>query len=93
MEHSTWNKQNFQLQFENIPTSNTVKKYLINRGTISLNDLGNGKTERIAEGELKLNLPFLLKPLAPIGERLIHGEAEKILNGEAEVLKKKLGSV
>jgi hypothetical protein len=31
-------------------------------------------------------LPFLLRPLGPIAERLIFGEAQKLLDQEAKVL-------
>jgi hypothetical protein len=45
------------------------------------------------EGEIKLNLPFLLKPLAMIGERIIQAEGLKILDGEVAVLNKFIGEV
>ena len=48
-------------------------------------DLG-GRTERTISGELKVtNLPFLLKPLGGIAERIIYSNAENLLNEEAKV--------
>jgi hypothetical protein len=58
---------------------------LVNTGTLRLRSSGT-RTERILDGEIKLQLPFLLKPLAMIGERLIQSEGLKILDAEAPVL-------
>ena len=42
--------------------------------------------ERTIGGELKVtNLPFLLRPLGGIAERLIYSNAENLLNEEAKV--------
>lgn len=86
MEESRFDKATKTLQFDNVPTSTSIQKMLINKGTIRLHEIGPGRTERVVEGELKLVLPFLLKPLAMVAERLIHVEAVKLLDREAEVL-------
>ena len=88
VEDSTYSKSSQTFSFRNIPTSAKIEKMLINRGTITLRDLGGNRTERVVSGELKLDLPFLLKPLAVIAERVIHAEAIKLLDGEASVMKK-----
>lgn len=87
IEESTFDKQSHRLSFANVPTAQRIQRMMINKGTITLRELGPNKTERVLEGELKLDLPFLLKPLAPIGERIIHAEAVKLLDAEARVLK------
>jgi hypothetical protein len=86
MEESRFDKATKTLQFDNVPTSTSIQKMLVNKGTIRLNEIGPNRTERVVEGELKLVLPFLLKPLAMVAERLIHVEAVKLLDREAEVL-------
>jgi hypothetical protein len=64
----------------------------VNTGTLRLRP-SSGRTERTLEGEIKLQLPFLLKPLAVIGERLIHAEGLKILDAEAPVLDRYLATL
>ncbi|MBK8170460.1 MAG: DUF2505 family protein [Sandaracinaceae bacterium] len=88
VEDSTFSKSTRTFTFKNIPTSGKIDRMLINRGTITLRELGPNRTERVVAGELKLDLPFMLKPLAMIGERVIHGEAVKLLDGEAVVMNK-----
>jgi hypothetical protein len=86
VESSTWDKKRKELRFTNTPTSDKISRMLVNTGTIRLRDAGGGQTERIVEGEISLKLPFLLKPLAMIGERVIQVEGLKILDGEVPVL-------
>ncbi|HEY8212108.1 MAG TPA: hypothetical protein VIG99_31720 [Myxococcaceae bacterium] len=85
VETSTYNKKTRTLSFSNVPTSDKISRMLVNTGTIRLRDLG-GQTERITEGEIGLKLPFLLKPIAIIGERIIQLEGLKLLDGEVPVL-------
>jgi hypothetical protein len=85
VESSTYDKRKKELTFTNVPTSNAISKMLVNTGTLKLRDLG-GLTERTMEGEISLKLPFLMKPLALIGEKVIQSEGLKILEGEAPVL-------
>lgn len=92
IEQSTWSKSRHELTFSNQATSETIRKMLINTGTLRLRPLGQ-KTERTMDGEIKLALPFLLKPLAVIGERLIHREGLKILDAEAPVLDRFIAEV
>jgi hypothetical protein len=73
------------MTFSNVPTSHSISKMLVNTGTLRLRPSGT-RTERTLDGEIKLQLPFLLKPLAMIGERLIQSEGLKILDAEAPVL-------
>lgn len=92
IEESSYDKARKQLSFKNIPTSNAIAKMLVNTGTITLRAAGGG-TERRMEGEIKLVLPFLMKPLAAIGERLIHHEGMKILDAEVPVLNRFIAEV
>ena len=67
------------------PSIRKVLKHLENSGSFSFRDVG-GRTERTITGELKVtNLPFLLKPLGGIAERIIYSNAEDLLNEEAKV--------
>ena len=86
-EESTYDKNRYELSFENVPTIEAIRNLLINRGTVTLYARGPALTERVTSGELKLALPFLLRPLAVIGERLIYIEASKLLDQEAKVMK------
>jgi Protein of unknown function (DUF2505) len=85
VEQSTYDRKKKEMTFSNVPTSGSISRMLINTGKLRLRPSGSG-TERTVEGEIKLQLPFLLKPLAMVGERLIHGEGLKILEAEAPVL-------
>lgn len=86
IETSTYDKRRKELTFSNVPTSHAISKMLVNTGTLRLKDLGNGQTERTMDGEISLKLPFLLKPLAMIGEKVIQSEGLKILDGEVAVM-------
>ena len=77
--------QRKEMTFTNAPTCQTISNMLVNTGMLRLRSVG-ARTERTLDGEIKLLLPFLLKPLAIIGERLIHSEGLKILDAEAPVL-------
>lgn len=92
VETSTYDRRRKELQFRNVPTSNKIADMLINTGTLRLVDRG-GQTERTMEGEIALKLPFFLKPLAVIGERLIHSEGLKILDNELPVLNRFIAEV
>lgn len=92
VEESTWDKAGKKLTFRNVPTTGGIAKMMVNSGTIRLRAAG-GATERTMEGEIKLVLPFLMKPLAPIGERLIHHEGMKILDAEVPVLDRFIAEV
>ena len=85
VEQSTYDRNRKEMTFSNIPTSQAISRMLVNTGSLRLRPSGT-RTERTLEGEIKLQLPFLLKPLAMIGERLIHSEGLKILDAEAPVL-------
>jgi hypothetical protein len=89
VEQSTYDRNRKEMTFSNVPTSHSISRMLVNTGTLRLRASG-GRTERTMEGEIKLLLPFLLKPLAIIGERLIHSEGLKILDAEAPVLNRYL---
>jgi hypothetical protein len=82
---STYDRKSKVLSFSNVPTSDKISRMLVNSGTIRLRDAG-GQTERTTEGEISVKLPFLLKPLAMIAERIIQLEGLKILDGEVPVL-------
>ena len=93
IETSTYDKKRKELTFTNTATSRSIAKMLVNTGTLRFRSLGPTETERTMEGEIKLQLPFLLKPLAMIGERVIQGEGLKILDGELPVLNRFIAEV
>ncbi len=84
VEESTFDQAQKRISFKNIADHEKVRKHLENSGTITFREIAPGKTERTVAGELKVgNLPFLLKPLASIAERIIYSNAQDILNEEA----------
>jgi hypothetical protein len=93
IETSTYDKRRKELTFTNVPTSHTISKMLVNTGKLSLRDLGGGQTERSLDGEITLKLPFLMKPLAMIGEKIIQSEGLKILDNEVPVLNRFIAEV
>jgi hypothetical protein len=93
VEVSTWDKTKKELSFSNTPTSNKIASMLVNTGVLRLRDAGNGQTERTMDGEIHLKLPFLLKPLAVIGEAVIQREGLKILDNEVPVLNRYITEV
>jgi hypothetical protein len=92
VEQSTYDRNRKEMTFSNVPTSQTISRMLVNTGTLRLRPSG-GRTERTLDGDIRVQLPFLLKPLAMIAERLIHAEGLKILDAEAPVLNRYLGEV
>jgi hypothetical protein len=85
VEESTYDRSRRELRFTNVPTTAKVSRLLANSGTLTLRQKGAG-CERTMEGDIKLSLPFFLKPLAIVGERLIQAEGLKILDAEVPVL-------
>jgi hypothetical protein len=92
IEESTYDKTRHEMTFKNTPTSRSIANMLVNTGTLRLRDVG-GQCERTMDGEIGLKLPFLLKPLAVIGEVIIHREGLKILDGEVPVMNRFLAEV
>jgi hypothetical protein len=92
VEQSTYDRNRKEMTFSNVPTSSAISRMLVNTGTLRLRPSG-GRTERTLDGEIKLQLPFFLKPLAMIGERLIHSAGLKILDAEAPVLNRSLAEL
>ena len=85
VQESTIDRAAKRIDFKNVAEHPKVKQHLENSGSFTFRDVG-GRTERTIGGELKVvGLPFLLKPLAPIAERLIYSNAENLLNEEAQV--------
>jgi hypothetical protein len=85
IQESSLDRASKRLSFRNVGEHPKVKKHLENSGTFTFRDVG-GKTERTISGELKVtNLPFLLRPLGGIAERLIYSNAQNLLNEEARV--------
>jgi len=92
IEESTFDLEKRRLEFKNVPTIATVARHLSNRGTMTFRESG-AECERVTSGELEVtNLPFLLRPLGIIAERIIHSEAHKLLDQEAKVLQQFLDS-
>jgi hypothetical protein len=92
IETSTYDKKRKELTFTNTPTTQKISNLLINTGVLRLRDAG-GQTERTLEGEISLKLPFFLKPLAMIGEKVIQSEGLKILDGEVPVINRFIAEV
>ncbi|MFO0597294.1 MAG: hypothetical protein U0228_18415 [Myxococcaceae bacterium] len=92
VEESTWDPDLHQLTFKNTPTSTQIANLLHNVGTLRYREV-NGRCERRMEGEISLRLPFLLKPIAVIGEAVIHREGLKILDAEVPVMNRFLAEV
>lgn len=93
VEESTYDKKRKELTFKNVPTSNSINKMLVNTGTLRLKDAGGGQTERTMDGEISIKVPFFLKPVAMIAERLIHSEGLKILDGDVVVMNRFIAEV
>ena len=86
IEESTFDLDKRRFEFKNVPTIATVARHLSNRGTMTFRESG-AECERVTSGELEVtHLPFLLRPLGIIAERIIHSEAQKLLDQEARVL-------
>lgn len=93
VEESTWDKKRKELTFRNVPTSNSINNMLVNTGTLKVRDLGNGQAERTMSGEINIKVPFLLKPLGMIAEKIIQSEGVKIVEGELPVLNRFVAEV
>lgn len=93
VETSTYDKARHELAFQNVPTSQGISKMLVNTGTLRLKDAGNGQTERTMDGEISVKVPFLLKPLGMIAEKIIQSEGMKILDNEVTVLNRFISEV
>ncbi len=85
IQESTLDRAQKRMSFKNIGEHPKVRGHLENSGSFTFRDVG-GRTERTISGELKVtNLPFLLKMLAPIAEKIIYSNAQNLLNEEASV--------
>jgi len=92
IQESSLDRAAKRLSFRNLAEHPKVKKHLESSGTFTFRDV-NGKTERTISGDLKVtNLPFLLKPLALLAERIIYSNAQDLLNEEAKVFSEFLKS-
>ena len=92
IESSSYDRARKELTFTNTPVSNKISGMLVNKGVLKLKDMGS-YTERVLDGEIALKLPFLLKPLGMVGERVIEAEGLKILDAEAPVLNRFIAEV
>ncbi len=93
VETSTWDKKKKELSFVNVPTAGKIASMVVNNGVLKLRDLGNGQTERTMDGEISLKLPFFLKPVGMIGEKIIQSEGLKLLDGELPVMNRFIADV
>lgn len=85
VQESSLDRAAKRLSFKNVAEHPRVLKHLENSGNITFRDLG-GRTERTMSGDLKVtNLPFLLRPLGALAERIIYSKAQDLLNEEAQV--------
>jgi hypothetical protein len=92
IEESTYDRAKKELSFKNTPTSKSISNMLVNTGVLRFRDAA-GQCERTMDGEISLKLPFLLKPLAIIGEAIIQREGLKILDAEVPVMNRFLSEV
>jgi len=92
VETSSYDKKKKELTFTNVPTSNSIASMLVNTGSLKFREVG-GQTERTAGGDIQIKVPFFLKPLAMIAERVIHSEGMKILEGEPPVMNRFIAEV
>ncbi len=93
VEESTFDLAAHRCEFKNVPTVAGVAAHLINRGTMTFRDVG-GRCERRTTGTLEITgLPMFLRPVGALAERLIHSEAHKLLDAEADVLQRVLDEV
>lgn len=92
VEESTWDKKRKELTFRNVPTSNAISNMLLNTGTMRLRASG-AQTERLMSGEITIKVPFLLKPLGLIAEKVIQSEGVKLLDSELPVLQRFVNEV
>jgi hypothetical protein len=85
IQESQLERASKRLSFKNVAEHPRVNKHLENSGAMTFRDVG-GRTERTTSGELKVtNLPFLLKPLGLIAEKIIYSNAQDLLNEQASV--------
>ncbi len=85
IQESQLDRASKRLSFKNIAEHPRVLKHLENSGAMTFRDVG-GRTERVTSGELKVtNLPFLLRPLGMIAEKIIYSNAQDLLNEQAKV--------
>lgn len=82
-EHSTYDRRRHILEFENVPRVGLVRKYLMNKGTMTFVQRGS-MTTRTVEGELKVKFPIL----GAVAERIIYSQAKKILEEEVDCFRK-----
>ena len=92
VEESTWDKARKELTFRNVPTSKAIGNMLVNTGTLRLRGI-DGATELSMQGEIHIKVPFILKPLALIAEKIIQQEGIKILDANLPVLNRFVGEV
>lgn len=83
VEHSKYDKRKKEMTFDNVPTHPKVVKLMSNKGAIQLRSLGEGRSERVMSGELKVGVPILGR----VAEKIIFKTAGKVIEEEAEALK------
>jgi len=84
VEHSKYDKGARKMTFDNVPTHPKVANLMTNEGTIEIRSLGDEKSERVMSGELKVKVPLLGR----VAEKIIFKTAGKVIEEEAEALKK-----
>ena len=92
IETSTYDRSRREMTFTNTPTTPKIANLLQNQGTLRIVPK-NGATERVIEGDIGLKLPFLLKPLALLGEKMIQSEGLKILDADVPILNRFISEV
>lgn len=86
VEESSFDLSAREFDFKNVPTVAGVAKHLQNGGTMTFVDTDEGCVRK-AKGLLEItNLPFLLRPVGALAERIIFSEAQKLLDAEAKIL-------
>jgi hypothetical protein len=85
--YSTYDFETKVLHFVNEPDNERIRSMLTNQGTFQFAPL-EGRTERIASGNISLHLPERLRFLASAGEYLIWREGLKILSSEIPLMER-----
>jgi hypothetical protein len=90
IERATYDYASGALTFENVPTLESVRDRVINRGQMrfreSLDELGNVHTVREAHFEIDFRVPAVYRPLKELALTMVRRQLESSLDEEAALL-------
>lgn len=81
-EESTFDKKTKVMTFANVPTHPKIRAKMTNSGKMVFRPQGDGRCERLMQGELKIKFPLLGR----VAEGIIAKNGGKILDEEASVV-------